>query len=233
MRDALNRLSRTIGYQFADEHLLESALTHRSASVHHNERLEFLGDAILSFIIANELFQHHSRAREGELTRLRASLVRRETLVRIARDIDLGAFLTLGAGELKSGGRARDSILADAFEALVGAVYLDSDIHVCSDFVLAMFETRLCELASVAPEKDPKTKLQEFLQARHHELPQYTVMEILGGSHEHPFTVECRMAGYDEVTHGVGSSRRRAEQDAARLALLMLESVADSDAHCG
>ena len=127
MREVLDRLSPTLGYQFTDEHLLDCALTHRSAASHNNERLEFLGDAIHSFVIANALFRRYPRAREGELTRLRAALVRRETLAEIARDIGLGRFLHLGAGELKSGGRDRDPILADAFEALVGAIYLDGN----------------------------------------------------------------------------------------------------------
>ena len=138
MREALSRLSRTLGYQFADQCLLESALTHRSAAPHNNERLEFLGDAILSFVVAKTLFHNYPGAREGELTRLRASLVRRETLAQIARDIGLGPFLHLGAGELKSGGRDRDSILADTLEALVGAIYLDSDMDICARFVLAV-----------------------------------------------------------------------------------------------
>ena len=230
MREALNRLSRTLGYQFADERLLESALTHRSAAPHNNERLEFLGDAILSFIVANALFHNHTNAREGELTRLRASLVRRETLAQIARDLGLGASLHLGAGELKSGGRDRDSILADAFEALVGAVYLDSDIDTCTDLVSTIFDTRLNEIATAAAEKDPKTKLQEYLQARHLELPQYSIKEVEGAGHQHSFTVECRVPDFEEVTRGFGSNRRVAEQEAARLALIMLESVTESDA---
>ena len=230
MREALGRLSRTLRYQFADEFLLESALTHRSAAPHNNERLEFLGDAILSFVMANALFQNYPQAREGELTRLRASLVRQETLAQIARDIGLGSFLHLGAGELKSGGRDRESILADAFEALVGAIYLDSDIDSCARVVLEIFDTRLNEIATAAAEKDPKTKLQEYLQARHLELPEYTVTEVGGSPHQHSFTVECRIPDLEEPTRGVGTNRRGAEQDAARLALVMLESTTETDA---
>ncbi len=230
MREALTRLSRTLGYRFADERLLESALTHRSAAPHNNERLEFLGDAVLGFVVANALFHNYPHAREGELTRLRASLVRRETLALIARDIGLGPLLHLGAGELKSGGRDRDSILSDAFEALIGAVYLDSDIDSSARFVLEIFDTRLNEIAAVAAEKDPKTKLQEYLQARHLELPEYTVTEVQGSAHQHSFTVECRLPDFEKITQGVGSNRRGAEQDAARHALVILENTTETDA---
>jgi len=231
MREALRDINRSLGYQFSDERLLESALTHRSAATHHNERLEFLGDAILSFIITKALFIHYPQAREGKLTRLRASLVRRETLAQLAREINLGRFLYLGAGELKSGGRGRDSILADAFEALIGAVYLDSDIEICSNLVLKLFESRLSEIASETSEKDPKTRLQEFLQARHMELPRYTVTQVQGAAHAHNFTVECRLPDYEETTLGVGSNRRAAEQDAARLALTLLDNLTQTDVH--
>ena len=231
MREALTRLGRTLGYQFADERWLEAALTHRSAAPHNNQRLEFLGDAILSFVVANTLFHNYHGAREGELTRLRAALVRRETLAEIAREIGLGPFLHLGAGELKSGGRDRDSILADAFEAVVGAVYLDSDIDTCAGFVLAVLDARLNEIAVAAGEKDPKTKLQEYLQARHLDLPEYTVTEVQGSAHQHSFTVECRIPEHEEVTRGVGSNRRGAEQDAARRVLVLLECISETDAH--
>ena len=231
MREALPRLYRTLGYQFADVHLLESALTHRSAAAQNNERLEFLGDSILGFVVAIALYRHKQYASEGELTRLRASLVRRETLAQLARDLGLGPFLKLGPGELKSGGRNRDSILADAFEALVGAVYLDSDIDTCMSLVLNIFDARLNEVVAVAAEKDPKTKLQEYLQARHLDLPEYTVAEIGGSPHEHSFTVECRISDHHEVTRGIGSTRRGAEQDAARQALTMLQAATEPNAH--
>ncbi len=222
MDDAGSRFAQGSGYRFSDQRLLERALTHRSASQDNNERLEFLGDAILNLLIAEALFQHFPVAREGELTRLRAALVRRETLAEVARDLGLGAFLRLGAGERKTGGRDRDSILADAFEAVVGAVYLDGDIQACRGCVLAVFGERLESIATLAAEKDPKTRLQEVLQARKLPLPAYAVTQVEGAAHEHSFTVECRISGVSEATVGLGSNRRGAEQEAARKALELI-----------
>ena len=224
MRQPLDRFLRTLDYQFNDPSLLESALTHRSAGAKNNERLEFLGDAILSFVISTELYHRYPNANEGKLSRLRASLVKGETLAKLARELELGDYLRLGSGELKSGGFRRESILADAFEAVLGAVYLDSDIDTVSDLVLQLFEKRL---ASVRPEtavKDPKTRLQELLQARQRPLPEYDVLTIEGKAHEQTFTVSCHVDGLEEATVGVAGSRRKAEQAAADAALRLLEN---------
>jgi len=209
-----------IGHAFSDERLLERALTHRSATTAHNERLEFLGDAALNFIIAELLFRRFPEAREGSLTRLRAALVRRQTLAEVARELGLGDVLALGVGELKSGGRERESILANAVEAVIGAIYLDAGLDTCRERVETMFASRLERLrAREEARKDAKTRLQEFAQARRLPLPEYTVLHVEGSAHEHSFTVECRVAGVGEATIGRGSSRRGAEQDAARKAL--------------
>ncbi len=228
MTKAVSHLAQVLGYQFRDEPLLTRALTHRSATRDNNERLEFLGDAILSFLIAEALYHQFPDATEGELTRFRAKLVRRETLAALSRNLDLGDFLNLGPGELKSGGRDRDSILADAFEALVGALFVDSDLGTCRERVLMAFADRLQHAPELASEKDPKTLLQELLQGRKLALPEYAVTEIEGAAHEHTFTVECRIAGVSQVTVGCGSNRRSAEQEAARKALQLLQRETES-----
>lgn len=218
-------LERALGYRFKAPELLEQALTHRSAASTHNERLEFLGDAVFGLVAAELLFRRFPDLREGPLTRARATLVRRESLAELARGIDLGRHLVLGPGELKSGGRQRDSILADALEAVVGAVLLDGGTlasHACVERLLAK---RVAEIDSVRPAKDPKTRLQEHLQGRGLELPAYTVAEITGSSHEQRFTVTCRIAGFDTVVVGEGDTRRRAEQAAAMKALELLEET--------
>ncbi len=216
------RLSKRIGYAFSDQALLEQALTHRSAGSPHNERLEFLGDAILNFVIAEELYQRFAEAREGELTRLRASLVKGATLSALARELDLGAQLRLGSGELKSGGRGRDSILADAFEALVGAIYQDGGMEACRRFIGDAYEGPLAAASLQRAVKDPKTRLQEWLQSRQVALPCYSVLVAEGDAHDQVFTVECRVDGLMVTTQGQGSSRRKAEQAAAQKALAQL-----------
>ena len=201
---------------FADQGLMKQALTHRSAGSRNNERLEFLGDAILGSVIAAELYQRYPGAKEGELSRLRANLVRRESLAGIAYSLDLGRYLTLGAGERKSGGHQRDSILSDTVEALLGAIFLDSDFAVCQRCILGLFSARLDALAEVAFLKDAKTRLQEYLQSRHQSLPAYTVTEVAGEAHAQFFKVECVVNGIGlSPGKGQGSSRRQAEQNAA------------------
>jgi len=209
------RLSKKLGYTFNDQTLLIQALTHRSAKGSHNERLEFLGDSILGFIIAETLYEQFPKQDEGELTRMRSSLVKGVTLAEIARDFNLGEFLILGPGELKSGGHRRDSILEDAVEAIIGAVYIDSDIYTCKDLVLSWFEQRLSVIKPGQEQKDPKTRLQEYLQGRKIPLPQYEVIDTTGQSHNQEFTVRCTTKELSIDVTTKGTSRRKAEQAAA------------------
>jgi len=210
------------GHVFADPALLAQALTHRSAGSPNNERLEFLGDAILNFVVGEALFKRFPQAREGQLSRLRARLVKGETLARLARTIDLGEYLRLGSGELKSGGFRRESILADAMEALIGAIYPDTGMDSARDRVLAWLEPYFDELTLVDTNKDPKTRLQEFLQSRGCELPRYDVVDIQGEPHCRTFFVQCEIALLTDKTQGQGASRRIAEQVAAAAALVAL-----------
>ena len=226
MRPALDQLCRSLGYSFNDKRLLDNALTHRSAGSRNNERLEFLGDAILSFVISAELYLRFPDADEGALSRLRASLVKGDTLAEMARELSLGDYLNLGSGELKSGGFRRDSILADAVEAILGAVYLDSGIDTVRDLILRLYGSRIAAVTPKAVLKDPKTRLQEFLQSRRRPLPVYAVESMSGEAHAQTFTVSCQVDGMDEITYGTASSRRKAEQMAAELALQMLENDA-------
>lgn len=220
---AEDALLKRLGYRFRDASLLDSALTHRSAGGVNNERLEFLGDAILGLVIAEDLFKRYPEASEGELSRLRASQVRKLTLAELARDLQLGDFLRLGSGELKSGGYRRDSILADALEAIFGAVYLDSDFATCTGLIQALYSERLSALPDEPLAlKDPKTCLQEHLQGRRLELPVYTVISVRGDAHDQVFEVECRVAELELSARGSGSSRRRAEQQAAQEMLTLL-----------
>jgi ribonuclease-3 len=214
-----DRLLAHLGYHFVEPKLLQQALTHRSHSTPHNERLEFLGDSILNFIVAAELYQRFPRMREGELSRLRASLVREQSLHEVANRIGLGDYLRLGDGELKSGGFRRPSILADAVEALIGAVYLDGGFDAARRAVLELYGELLGNVeAHATADKDPKTQLQEWLQSRKHPLPQYNVIATHGAAHDQRFDVECVIADLGLRTLGSGSSRRLAEQEAARRA---------------
>ncbi len=222
MTAALKRLERQLGYRFKDPSLMLLALTHRSFAGSNNERLEFLGDAILNFAAGEALFVRFPLAREGQLSRLRARLVKGETLARLARGFDLGEYLQLGSGELKSGGFRRESILADALEALIGAIYLDAGMDVARERVLAWLTHELEGLTLVDTNKDPKTRLQEFLQSRGCELPAYDVVDIQGDPHCRSFIVECRVSLLKENTQGQGASRRIAEQVAAAAALQAL-----------
>ncbi|WP_038259668.1 ribonuclease III [Xenorhabdus cabanillasii] len=219
----MNMLQRKLGYTFTQNDLLLQALTHRSASSKHNERLEFLGDSILSFVIANALYLRFPRVDEGDMSRMRATLVRGNTLAELAREFELGECLRLGPGELKSGGHRRESILADSIEALIGAIFLDSDIRTVEKIVLSWYDTRLNEISPGDKQKDPKTRLQEYLQGRHLPLPSYLVVQVRGEAHDQEFTIHCQVSGFEQPVRGVGSSRRKAEQAAAEQALKQLE----------
>lgn len=214
----LSVLTRQLEYTFNNASLLEEALTHRSVGSHNNERLEFLGDGVLNFVIADVLFQMHPEMREGDLSRLRASLVNGEMLADIARELNLGDYLKLGAGELKSGGFRRSSILADAVESILGAVFCDSGFESCRDLILRLFEKKLDNLPDVDSLKDAKTQLQELLQSRRLALPVYEVLGFTGKAHAQIFQVECRIDELDCTTRGKGGSRRKAEQVAAAAA---------------
>jgi len=216
------KLNRKLGLSFINSGLLSQAVTHRSYSGNNNERLEFLGDAILNFLIAEDLFRRFPTAKEGKLSRLRAGLVKRETLAEIAREIGLGEFLLLGQGEQKSGGSKRDSILADALEAIIGALFIDRDVAVVRDWVAVLFKSRLEGLSVEDPQKDFKTRLQEYLQANRCSLPQYSVVSAIGKAHARTFHVECATALLETPAVGSGNSRRIAEQEAAAQALKTL-----------
>jgi ribonuclease-3 len=213
------RLQKALGYQFRDSQLLTLALTHRSAAGQNNERLEFLGDSIVNHIIAEDLYRRFPRSREGEMSRMRASLVKGDTLAEVAREHQLGEYLLLGRGERKSGGHRRSSILADALEAVIGAILLDSDVEQCRRCVLQWFRSRLDGLASGAADKDAKTRLQEYLQGRNKPLPDYELLGVEGDDHNQHFLVSCRLRSPGLVVRGQGTSRRKAEQDAASSAL--------------
>lgn len=220
----LDSLCREIGYTFANAKLLEAALTHRSAGSVNNERMEFLGDAILNFTIGAELYGRFAQANEGELSRLRASLVKGETLAELARELQLGDYLKLGQGELKSGGYARESTLADALEAVLGAVYLDGGLEGCQKVIKSLYQFRLEATSPATQLKDPKTRLQEYLQSRKLAPPLYTVVEVKGEPHAQTFLIKCNVAD-KYSTQGQGNSRRRAEQDAAHKVLELIESA--------
>jgi len=215
----LKRLQRNLGYEFRDESLLVQSLTHRSAGARNNERLEFLGDAILGFEIAENLYREHPNASEGELSRARAQLVKRETLAAVARRLELGDYLVLGAGELRSGGQSRDSILSDAVEAIIAAVFVDADMESARALVRRILRKEILEISPEAQPKDAKTRLQEYLQAQGKSLPVYQVVSIEGSAHEQRFVVECRVESLGVTEQGEGASRRKAEQQAAYRAL--------------
>jgi len=215
LSSSVEGLARSLGYQFEDSGLLEMAMTHRSVGSHNNERLEFLGDAVLGQVVAAWLYRTFAEASEGQLSRLRASLVKRETLAGIARSLNLGDYLRLGSGELKSGGFRRDSILADALEAILGSILLDGGFDTCRDCIHRLFDTRFKGLSPADELKDPKTRLQEYLQSRQLALPVYAMKQISGKDHQQHFMVECRVEALSTVVTGSGGSRRKAEQVAA------------------
>lgn len=223
MNDDLGRLCARLDTRFSDPRLLEQAVTHRSAGADNNERLEYLGDAVLGMVIAESLYVKFPEASEGDLSRLRANLVKKPALAEIARELELGRFLRLGSGELKSGGFRRDSILADALEAIIGAVYLDAGFAAARRLVTAIYAEKLAAIDTGDALKDPKTRLQEYLQARQVPLPDYAVTGVTGESHQQIFEVQCRVELQGMVTTGQGGSRRKAEQEAARLMLIELD----------
>jgi ribonuclease-3 len=219
-------VSDRIAHRFARPELLERALRHRSAGTPHNERLEFLGDALVNLIVAEALYERWPQADEGALTRARAELVRESSLATIARTLELGPRLTLGPGEMKTGGHRRDSILADAVEAIVGAIHLDAGFEACRAIVLPWFEPALAALPPPNKVgKDAKTRLQEWLQGRQHPLPVYALLSEEGQEHARTFHVSCTLAQPALVTEGSGSSRRAAEQVAAEAALDCIERM--------
>ena len=222
MEKAESWLEKTLHYRFHDVGLFVQALTHRSATGLNNERLEFLGDAVLDFVISDSLFKIRPDADEGDLSKLRASLVKDTSLAGIAVDIGLGEHLILGSGERKTGGHRRESILADALEAVFGAVYLDSGFDAAKDLIDRIFEQRLDELPDAEDLRDPKTRLQEWLQARKLSLPIYDLVSVTGKDHRQKFVVSCTVNELSETTEGGSTSRRKAEQRAASAMLEML-----------
>lgn len=223
----LKNLCQKLGHHFSHLDLLEAALTHRSARGLNNERLEFLGDSIVNFVIAEALYHAAPKASEGELSRLRASLVRGETLAQVAQEFELGNYLRLGAGELKSGGFRRQSILADALEAVIAAIYLDAGLDKCIALIQQWFQERLqrgLEI-KIIEHKDPKSRLQEYLQSKKLGLPLYEITATTGEAHAQTFYVRCSVEGLALITEGVGNSRRIAEQNAAEQFLEQLNHV--------
>ncbi len=222
MIENFDELCNKIHYQFKDARFLKLALTHRSKGSQHNERLEFLGDSIINCIIAEALYLQFPEATEGELSRWRAVLVNRDSLGDLARQFELGTYLYLGPGELKSGGGQRQSILSCAMEAIVGAMYLDGGFELTRETVLQWYRALLYSLSSAASHKDPKTLLQEYLQAKHLPLPLYQIEKIEGAAHKQIFIISCTIEGFHQKTQGRGTSRRRAEQAAAEAMLEVL-----------
>ena len=221
----LKKLESRVAYTFKNVALLDQSVTHRSFGDRNNERLEFLGDSILNFVVAAALFSRFPEAREGDLSRLRARMVKQQTLAEIARELNLGGFLTMGDGELKSGGFDRDSILSDAVEAIIGAVFLDGGITEATDCVLWLYEERLAALTSSNIEKDAKSRLQEHLQGIGQSVPDYILIGMTGKSPNQNFEIECRSLCFNGIIRAIGTSRRRAEQKAAELALKHLEVI--------
>ena len=223
MKTSHRKLETELGHLFQNKSILVSALTHRSLGKDNNERLEYLGDALLGFIIAEILFTLHPHATEGELTRLRSMLVKGDTLAKIAKELDLGEYIKLGGSELKSGGWRRKSILANTLEALIGAIYLDAGIETCKKTVLGLFENNLKNCSPEKLVKDPKTRLQEFLQSQQKNLPVYNVILERGDAHEKVFTVQCSIPEINVSVTAEGRNKRDAEQAAAQQALDMLD----------
>lgn len=221
-------LAQSLSYEFNDANLLQQALTHRSCPGENNERLEFLGDAVLDFVISEAVYRSHPNSPEGDLSKLRASLVKDASLGKIALQLGLGDHLILGGGERKSGGHQRESILADALEAIFGAVYLDAGFDAAAALILRVFADRLGNLPSVDDLRDPKTRLQEWLQGQGFGLPDYELVKVSGKAHRQQFEVRCSIMDGKRATSGHGTTRRNAEQESARLMLAELgEKVAD------
>lgn len=211
-------VERGLGYRFRDASLLRQALTHRSYGTPHNERLEFLGDGLLNFVVARLLFEQFEKLPEGDLSRLRASLVNQQSLSKLAVSLALGDHLRLGEGELKSGGFRRPSILADALEAVIGAIFLDGGFAAAEQVLGQLYQPLLAGTDPALLDKDPKTRLQEYLQGKHLSLPQYSIVTVTGEAHDQHFRVECAILELDIRSYGEGTSRRAAEQEAAKSA---------------
>ncbi|MBM87072.1 MAG: ribonuclease III [Gammaproteobacteria bacterium] len=220
----LVKFENILNHQFSDPDLARLALTHRSAHKRNNERLEFLGDSLLGCIVAESLFESFPEASEGELSRLRSMLVNQDTLADIAREINLKEFVELSVGERKSGGDDRDSILADAVEAVIAAIYLDGGIEVCKKVVQQWMDLRVKEYTEINSQKDAKTRLQELMQAQGLALPEYRITEITGEPHQQTFFVECKVEASSSLQSGFGSTKRLAEQKAAQYMLAELEA---------
>jgi ribonuclease-3 len=222
--DPLERLQQRLMHRFAQPALLQLALTHRSFSAEHNERLEFLGDSVLNLAVATLLYRQLSDLPEGDLSRVRANLVKQETLFRIACEMGLSELVRLGEGELRSGGQKRPSILADALEGVIGAVYLDAGYTAAFELVQRLFDSVEITPTMPAAAKDPKTELQEWLQGRRHKLPAYRIEATVGAAHKQTFEVVCEVAELGLSAHGIGGSRRAAEQAAAASMLINLKA---------
>lgn len=220
---SLNDLQAKIGYIFVEPKLLRQALTHRSYASMHYERLEFLGDGVLNFVIAHCLYQRFSGIKEGELSRVRAHLVKQDALESIARRLNISDYLFLGEGELRSGGLERPSILADVVEAIFGAIFLDAGFGAVQKVIVALYQPLFDDLDPNKAGKDPKTQLQERLQAMKIAVPKYDIIETTGAAHEQVFTVSCLIETLRIQTEGTGSTRRLAEQNAARAAMLVMD----------
>jgi len=219
VNEPVYQLEKILGYTFNNKTYLTTALTHRSLGNDNNERLEYLGDALLGFIIAEAIYKLYPRATEGELTRIRATLVKGETLAKLARKLDLGNYIKLGGSELKSGGWRRSSILANTIEALIGAIYLDAGMEICRDSVLQLYGDMLKSSTPETLIKDPKTRLQEYLQSLQVNLPDYSVVLERGEAHDKIFTIRCDIPSMTISVQAEGKSKRNAEQAAAQLAL--------------
>lgn len=217
-----HNLQKKIGYVFKNKNFLKKALTHRSASSNHNERFEFLGDSILNYVITHELYQRFPYVTEGDMSRMRATLVRENTLAEIAKEFNIGKYLLLGPGELKSGGFRRKSILANTIEAIIGSIFLDSNIKIIELLIIAWYKNRLNKISPGDKQKDPKTRLQEYLQSLHLPLPLYIVIHVHGKAHDQKFTINCKVTGIKEPIIYTASSRRKAEQAAAEKVLIKL-----------
>lgn len=220
----LSRLQAQLDYRFSDPALLQLALTHRSAGRPNNERLEFLGDSVVNHVIAEQLYRQFESSREGDLSRMRSALVRGETLAEVARELQLDQYLKLGPGEMKSGAWRRDSIMADVFEAVLGAILLDGGLEPCRERILGWFDSRLQQASPEQLGKDAKTRLQEFLQRRRKALPEYQVVTVTGEGHDSHFEVACQVSEFKLRLLGYGSSRQKAEQEAAGLMLEALQT---------
>ncbi|MCJ7591593.1 MAG: ribonuclease III [Woeseiaceae bacterium] len=226
MNKAETWLEKTLHYRFQNAELFQQALTHRSATNRNNERLEFLGDAVLDFVVSGAVYRAYPEAAEGDLSKLRAALVKDVTLAQLASEMGLGEHLILGSGEQKTGGHRRESILADALEAIFGAVFLDSGFDAAKQLIDQVYEQRYRNLPDIKDLRDPKTRLQEWLQARKMELPNYELVEVSGKDHKQRFSVTCTVVEKSAASTGESTTRRKAEQKAARK---MMEILSENE----